>query len=277
MKCVSFDDAETFRRRVHGFLMADEIENNLILGISGGLRGKDEREAVMLAVEDGGQVRLAAVMTPPYRMIVSLGDPEALSCLIDGIGRHGMELPGVIGLVHMSEAFAKEWRMKTEQRVTPATGMTLYALQDVVMPAPVAGDFRQAERDDLDRVAAWVGKFGEELSLPFERDNPLEIATDKIKRRSVYFWQVGGAPVSVAGFSGATGNGVRVNFVYTPPLERGKGYASACVAQLSRRLLASGKKWCAIFADVNNPTSNRIYRRLGYRRAATYREYDFAP
>ena len=45
MKCVSFDDAGTFRRRVHGFLMADEIENNLILGISGGLRGQAEREA----------------------------------------------------------------------------------------------------------------------------------------------------------------------------------------------------------------------------------------
>ena len=277
MKCISFADAETFRRRIDGLLMADEVENNLILGISAGLRGKAEHEAVKLAVEDGGRVCLAAVMTPPYRMIVSKGDPAALPCLIESMGRREGELPGVVGLVPMAQAFAREWRTKTRQRTTPAAEMTLYALREVVMPAPVAGDFRQAERGDLDRVAAWVGKFGEELSLPFERDNRLEIAADKIKRRSVYFWQVDGAPVSVAGFSGATVNGVRVNFVYTPPLERGKGYAAACVAQLSRRLLASGKKWCAIFADVNNPTSNSIYRRLGYRRAATYREYDFAP
>ncbi len=277
MKCVSFDDAETFRRRVHGFLMADEIENNLILGISGGFRGKAEREAAMLAVEDGGCVRLAAVMTPPYRMIVSQGDPEALNCLIGGIGRHGMELPGVVGLVHMSEAFAKEWRIKTEQRVTPATGLTLYALQDVVMPAPVAGAFRQAEMSDFDRVVDWVGRFGEELSLPFERDNPHVAVEERMKRRSVFFWDVEGAPVSVASFSGATGNGVRVNFVYTPPAERGKGYASACVAHLSRRLIDSGMKWCAIFADQENSTSNGVYHRIGYRRAASYREYDFAP
>ena len=275
MKYESFDDAETFRRRVYGFLMADEIENNLILGISGGLRGKAEREAVMVAVEDGGRICLAAVMTPPYRMIVSKGDLAALPCLIDGMGI--MELPGVIGLVHMSQAFAEEWRMKTGQTTTPATGMTLYALQDVVMPAPVAGAFRQAERSDFDRVSEWIGKFGEELSLPFERDNRHQVAEEKMKRRSVYFWEVDGAPASVASFSGATGNGVRVNFVYTPPAERGKGYASACVAHVSRRLIDSGMKWCAIFADEENPTSNGVYRRIGYRRAASYREYDFAP
>ena len=217
MKCISFADAEAFRRRIDGLLMADEVENNLILGISAGLRGKAERQAVKLAVEDGGRVCLAAVMTPPYRMIVSKGDAAALPCLIESMGRREGELPGVVGLVPMAQAFAGEWRAKTGQRTTPAAEMTLYALREVVMPAPVAGEFRQAERGDSDRVGAWVGKFGEELSLPFERDNPLEITADKIKRRSVYFWQVDGAPVSVAGFSGATGNGVRVNFVYTPP------------------------------------------------------------
>ena len=130
---------------------------------------------------------------------------------------------------------------------------------------------------DFDRVVDWVGSFGEELSLPFERDNPHAAVEEKMKRRSVFFWDVEGAPVSVASFSGATGNGVRVNFVYTPPAERGRGYASACVAHLSRRLIDSGMKWCAIFADQENSTSNGVYRRIGYRRAASYREYDFAP
>ncbi len=277
MNYESFDDAETFRRRIDGLLMADEVENNLILGISAGLRGKAEHEAVKLAVEDGGRVCLAAVMTPPYRMIVSKGDPAALPCLIESMGRREGELPGVVGLVPMAQAFAKEWRMRTGQMTTPATGMTLYALQDVVMPAPVAGAFRQAEMSDFDRVVDWVERFGEELSLPFERDNPHVAVEERMKRRSVFFWDVEGVPVSVASFICETGNGVRVNFVYTPPAERGKGYASACVAHVSRRLIDSGMKWCAIFADEENSTSNGVYRRIGYRRAASYREYDFAP
>ena len=47
------------------------------------------------------------------------------------------------------------------------------------------------------------------------------------------------------------------------------------MAHMSRHLLDSGMKWCAIFADVSNPTSNNIYRRMGYKEAVAYREYDF--
>ncbi len=277
MKCVRYEDAETFCNRVEGFLILHEVENNLILGISGGLRGKTESRAVMLAVEDGGRVHLAAVMTPPHRMIVSKGDSAALSCLIEGVGCHGIELSGVVGPVDMSAAFAQEWRATTGQEIAPATEMTMYALEDVVMPVPVAGEFRQADESDLDRVVEWVGQFGEELSLPAERIYRREVAEEKMKRRAVFFWHVGGAPVSMASFAEATANGVRVNLVYTPPSERRQGYASACVAHMCRHLLESGRKWCAIFADVSNPTANGIYRRMGYKEAATYREYDFAP
>lgn len=276
MKCVLYDDAETFGHRVEDFLATREIENNLILGVWGGLLGRAEIGAVMLAVEDGDRVRLAAVMTRPYRLIVSKGDPKAIPALIDGIGCRGIKLPGVVGLIKMSEAFAREWRATTRQKIARATEMTLYTLEKVIMPAPVAGEFRQAEEGDFDRVAEWVGDFGEELSLP-ERTRRKEIAEEKMKRRAVYFWDVDDTPVSMASFAETTANGVRVNLVYTPPQERRKGYASACVAHLSRHLLDSGEKWCAIFADVSNPTSNSIYRRMGYEEAATYREYDFAP
>ena len=45
--------------------------------------------------------------------------------------------------------------------------------------------------------------------------------------------------------------------------ERGHGYASAAVAEVSRRLLAAGHRVC-LFTDQANPTSNRIYQALGY-------------
>jgi predicted GNAT family acetyltransferase len=65
---------------------------------------------------------------------------------------------------------------------------------------------------------------------------------------------------------GATRHGIRVSFVYTPPELRGRGYASACVAAVSGRALASGKSFCTLYTDLANPTSNSIYQRVGYRR-----------
>lgn len=84
-----------------------------------------------------------------------------------------------------------------------------------------------------------------------------------------------GQPVSLAGYSGPTPHGIRVGPVYTPPAQRGKGYASACVAALSRLLLDGGRAYCFLFTDMGNPTSNPIYQAIGYRPVCDVDEYRF--
>ncbi len=69
----------------------------------------------------------------------------------------------------------------------------------------------------------------------------------------------------MAAWAGRTPNGLRINYVYTPPELRGRGYATACVAALSRALLEAGNRYCCLYTDLANPTSNAIYRRIGYR------------
>jgi predicted GNAT family acetyltransferase len=52
--------------------------------------------------------------------------------------------------------------------------------------------------------------------------------------------------------------------VYTPPYFRGHGYASACVARVSQKILNSGKKYCVLYTNLANPVSNSIYQKIGY-------------
>jgi predicted GNAT family acetyltransferase len=56
----------------------------------------------------------------------------------------------------------------------------------------------------------------------------------------------------------------RIGPVYTAREQRGRGYASAGVAAVSRLLLDRGARVC-LFTDQANPTSNRIYEALGFR------------
>ena len=79
----------------------------------------------------------------------------------------------------------------------------------------------------------------------------------------------------MAGFSGATPNGIRVNLVYTPPEYRKKGYATSCVAALSQTLLDQGRKYCFLFTDLANPTSNHIYQTIGYQPVCDMNDYWF--
>jgi predicted GNAT family acetyltransferase len=90
----------------------------------------------------------------------------------------------------------------------------------------------------------------------------------------VFLWDDGGA-VAQTVVVGATPNGARIGGVYTPETNRRRGYATALVAEVSRAQLAEGRKFCFLFTDLANPTSNSIYPKVGYRAVADFREYDF--
>lgn len=51
------------------------------------------------------------------------------------------------------------------------------------------------------------------------------------------------------------------------PPQRGHGWASNAVAEISRRIQAEGGRVC-LFTDQANPTSNKIYAALGYKPVA---------
>ena len=69
-------------------------------------------------------------------------------------------------------------------------------------------------------------------------------------------WEDGGEPVSYAARSRPTPTGMAINAVYTPKALR-------------------GKRFCTLFADVENPTVNGIYERLGFEPLGEFVELDF--
>ena len=89
-------------------------------------------------------------------------------------------------------------------------------------------------------------------------------------------WEVEGIVVSMAGFAGPTPNGIRVAWVYTPPENRGKGFAGACVAALSQKLLDDGRKFCFLYTDLANPISNHVYLKIGYEPVTDATVYSFS-
>ena len=96
----------------------------------------------------------------------------------------------------------------------------------------------------------------------------------RVAREQFWVWDDGGT-VSMASRVGTVAGVVRVQYVYTPPDRRGAGYATACVEQMSRVLTDRGLR-CVLFTDLANPTSNAIYRRIGYEAVAEILGYDFA-
>lgn len=68
----------------------------------------------------------------------------------------------------------------------------------------------------------------------------------------------------------------RVGPVFTPPDQRGSGYASALTAHVSAVLLDTGSQVC-LYTERDNPTSNRIYAAIGFEPVADFVRYDLRP
>jgi predicted GNAT family acetyltransferase len=278
MDCLPFDEPAAFDRYAGSFLREHATANNLILGIIRGLRSEPQDSALMLCVERSERPCLAAVMTPPYRLLVSTGDTAAVPSLVEGVVETGAPVSGVLGPNEMAQACAEAWQRATGQSVTPAVEMTLYATRQAILPEGVSGRLCPATEADAKWVSESYADFTEEIpASEEERRTSRDRAVTMLRRGLVFLWELGGAPVSMACYRYVTDEGVRIAPVFTPPAERGKGYASACVGHLTRRLLQGGVAWCSLFADVANPMSNRLYRRLGYEAAVSYRGYDFGP
>ena len=79
----------------------------------------------------------------------------------------------------------------------------------------------------------------------------------------------------MAAITRETPGSANISWVYTPEGRRGRGYASAIVAQLSQQTLDRGKSFCTLYTDMANPTSNKIYQAIGYRRIGAFRHIRF--
>jgi uncharacterized protein len=70
--------------------------------------------------------------------------------------------------------------------------------------------------------------------------------------------------VAVAAINRKTKNAGIIGLVYTPIEYRRKGYATSHVRKLSEYILQKGFTYCGLFTDKANPTSNHIYKKIGY-------------
>ncbi len=269
MKLTTYSSADGFLDVTLQPLLQEEEKNNLILGISMRVRAGrkyGEETPLFLTVHDGADLIAATIRTPPYNMILHCEDDrhDALDVIAEHLIEIGHQLPGVNGTVDVVSAFAEIWSQRTGEPAFVRMEQRVYTLTEVLPPTNVSGHLRWAEEEDIPTLVKWFLGFCEEAMPDDPPTNPEESIRRFMKTGKLAVWDEGGM-VSMTGSSRGTPNGATVSVVYTPPKFRGNGYASGCVAALSQWLLDDGNRFCALYTDLSNPTSNKIYQNVGYR------------
>lgn len=282
MQVTSYTDIEAFWTRCSDLLTAAEAANGLPLGIVLYARRYPlrARDIYLSTVEDAaGNVQLIGVHTPPRDLVLlaAPGDPTpAVAALIGELWATSHPLPGITAAQALARCFVREWQAASGQPALLVMAQRIFILHQVIPVSGVAGRLRRATPDDGDLLAGWFDAFDKEaLAGTPNLSAAQEFVNAAIEREEFYVWEVAGQAVTMAKSSRPLLHGITVSAVYTPPALRGNGYASACVAALSQHLLDSGWRFCTLFTDVANPTSNKIYQHIGYRPIADWENWRF--
>ncbi|MEO7001924.1 MAG: GNAT family N-acetyltransferase [Ktedonobacterales bacterium] len=289
MRLTRYDDVRMFYDRAGDFLEAHEAEHNLPLGICGSLLRQPDAYAdtYFTIVDDGdtgdGVVIAVSLRTPPHNLVLSLIEPgsalnEALALIARDAQTMYGALPGALGTTAIAAAFAAQWQALTGVSYEIAMKQRIYKLTQVIPPAqPVTGAFRYATEADIPTLTPWLTAFEIECGVS-ANDAPEQYIRSKLTApdNGLVVWEDGGKLVTMVGYGGPTPHSVRIGPVYTPSEARGRGYASACTAAVSQRLLDEGWQFLTLFTDLANPTSNHIYQAIGYASVCDVDMYNFS-
>lgn len=266
------DDPAHVLTDAHDFLASEPVLHNVILTLLHARVAHPEPGRYWVATDGGNAAGVVFQSPVTFFATITPMPADAVAALVDAVADAGVTLPGVIGDAATAARFAGQWTERNKSAAVPYEGQRVYEVRDVQDGPTVSGHLRKAIAADRDLVVSWVRGFqadtGEGVTDP-------EVAVDRrLPAGHFWLWDDGG-PVSMAASSEPVEGVARVGPVYTPPDKRSRGYAGACVAALSKQVLAGGHR-CILYTELGNATSNFIYRKMGYRAVAEVLRYRFA-
>jgi len=266
---VSDKNAFEFLAQAGPILYKNEPLNSLMIGLCEALNTTMSSPSPrFFRILRGYDTVACAVQIPPVNnLILSEMADEDIANLARHLVDHKIAVPGVVGPVRECDTFAGLWMSLKGMSIAQSVPQKLYILKKVIHPQNISGKMREAVATDHKLLAEWAFAFAKE-TLPIHEVGDAkhwQNFTEKvIANQFGFLWIVDSKPVAMNFVARPTKNGISVNYVYTPPLLRGRGYASAVVADSSQKMLNSGKKFCVLYTHADNPTSNKIYQNIGY-------------
>lgn len=245
-----------------------------MLGSSMRLRDKPGRNdscAYFASIQRNDQTVASAFFAANKPMHATSMSPAMIDLLIDDMQRRNLSPDDLSADEQTAREFAARWSKASNVDFIEDYPLRIYQLQKIIVPRPVTGELRLADRADAKQAADWAEAFDSEVDFG-DAQGIRDMVLIALEERRLYLWDDGGA-VSMLLRNQPTPNAERVSVVYTPPDKRGKGYGAAANAALAQIILDSGKRYACLFAEVGNPVSNKMYLSIGYQAVCDVHRY----
>jgi hypothetical protein len=247
-------DADEILSLLEPVLIADPVRNTIFGSVRAHLRrNRDEGWCARAA----GALAARSSTAHPVALTAGWADVRPLA---DAIA----DLPGLTGIggpADTVEAIVERLDREPTHRVDER----LFRLDRLVAPTGVPGSARLATEDDVDLLTGWFTAFTLEAHghVPPHFNAQDQVRTGIRERRPWVWTRPDSTPVSMAVRHPPVAGVARIGPVFTPAEHRGTGYGSAVTARAAFDILDSAAV-PVLYTDRANPTSNKIYRAIGF-------------
>ncbi len=262
------ENATEFFAKAKATWSVDPVFNNLQWALSLRFCQGDGPYAAAIFEENGRQ--WIGLHTVPKRPLLLNGPNELPETVAQAIVSHFSDAAGLTSSKSIVDQLAPAWG----KPITDSVPMYLYKLNELAPSINFQGKLRQVAPGDRDLLVQWIEEFAIAINERLIGRNYEEEADRMIEKGLIWFLEIDGKIVSMAGSTRSVGGVACVNYVYTPAAARGRGFASSNVGLLSEHLLQS-HDWVCLYAEEGYPASNRVYQKLGYEIVARTVEVEF--
>lgn len=284
MELRFYDDPRAFLEVAADHLAEQPVVTTVVSGVAhktaadaeAGVPWPDGVPRWFAVLLDGTRVVGAAMRTAkfaPYPAFLLPMPDDGARLLARTLAERDEPMTAANGALPAVQVFCAELAALVGGEARIAQHTRLFELGDLVAPAPVEGRLRPATVEEQPLVSSWYDAFMVDAdeqagrapgATPHEAPGPEDLR-HRIEGGRVFVWEdASGRPLHLTVASHPSYGVSRIGPVYTPREHRGRGIASAAVAEVSRLVRDSGERAC-LFTDQANPTSNKIYEAIGYR------------
>ena len=280
MEFVKYDNIELFMKENFELLLEKEWLNCLMVGncLEGQKKGI---EGWLLAkITQNGVTELIMLYRKPWKLIMysptENKSDELYKFAAEEVYKQDSNLLGVNAETEIAKKFAKYYCEIDNKQYKTIIPMRILVLEEL-LPKQLEHEeiFREATENDREQLIEFLKGFSKEA---LGEDRTKEEANKKFEsylERGYYVLEKEEKIVSQAVFGRELIKGKAISAVYTPKEERGKGYAYLLVYILSKKSLDEGAKYCVLYTDAENPISNHVYEKIGYKKKVECNEIEF--
>ena len=280
MELKKYDSVEQFVDENINQLLEKEWLNCLMVGnCFDGLKMK-ANDWLLAKVSENNKTELIILYRKPWKLLLYSPTNNKADKLFEFTAKEiykiDANLLGVSAEKEIANKFAKYYcevsklknRTHKSLRILLLTEVKNAKLNDKII-------FRKASIKDKPVLIKFIKDFYKEAVDEKYTDKEIEEKFNSYMTKGYYVIENKGKVVCQAAFARDFKKGKSISSVYTPKEERGKGYAYNLVYRISKKALDEGAEYCVLYTDDENPISNHIYEKIGYRRMVNCEDIEF--